>query len=246
MRYEHYLDKSTFYAGLGVAQRGADFWEVSKTGGMALKPETNAQLDIGLTYQDNVLKGKISAYASHIANYIVLDYNPSNPSAFNTNAMLMGGEIEAEAITWEVLHFYASLAYTYGENLSSQQGLQSHSPLPQVAPLQAQISSFYENGNWLLRLDMIANAAQHRYALNYGNVIGRDYGNSKGFALLNLYGGYKSKYFMLLAGVDNLTNTLYAYHLSKNGVNIGALNIAPTQRVYEPGRSFWAKVRVKF
>ena len=93
---------------------------------MALKPETNAQLDIGLTYQDNVLKGKISAYASHIANYIVLDYNPSNPSAFNTNAMLMGGEIEAEAITWEVLHFYASLAYTYGENLSSQQGLQSH------------------------------------------------------------------------------------------------------------------------
>lgn len=62
---------------------------------------------------------------------------------------------------------------------------------------------------------MIANAAQHRYALNYGNVIGRDYGNSKGFALLNLYGGYKSKYFMLLAGVDNLTNTLYAYHLSK-------------------------------
>lgn len=246
VRYEHYLDKSTFYAGLGVAQRGADFWEVSKTGGMALKPETNAQLDIGLTYQDNVLKGKISAYASHIANYIVLDYNPSNPSAFNTNAMLMGGEIEAEAITWEVLHFYASLAYTYGLNLSSQQGLQSHSPLPQVAPLQAQVSSFYENGNWLLRLDMIANAAQHRYALNYGNVIGRDYGNSKGFALLNLYGGYKSKYFMLLAGVDNLTNTLYAYHLSKNGVNIGALNIAPTQRVYEPGRSFWVKVRVKF
>ena len=246
VRYEHYLDKSTLYAGLGVAQRGADFWERSKANGMNLSPETNTQFDVGLTYQDDAFKSKVSAYASHMANYILINYIPATASAFNTDAFLAGGEVEAEYIVWDSLHFYGSLAYTYGLNLSTKQGLQSHSPLPQVAPLQAQISSFYENGNWLLRLDVIANAVQNRYAFNYGNVVGKDLGNSKGFVTLNLYGGYKHKYFMLLAGVDNLTNTLYAYHLSKNGIDIGALDIAPTTRIYEPGRSIWTKMRVYF
>lgn len=246
VRYEHYFDNSTLYAGLGVAQRGADFWERSKANGMNLSPETNTQLDVGLVVKNTSFNAKISAYASHMANYILINYIPATASAFNTDAFLTGGEVEAEYIMWDSLHFYGSLAYTYAQNLLSIGDYKAKSALPQIAPLQAQLSSFYNYGNWLLRLDMFANAAQHRYALNYGNVIGRDYGNSKGFVTLNLYGGYKHKYFMFLAGVDNLTNTLYAYHLSKNGINIGALNIPPTTRIYEPGRSVWAKIRVYF
>nr|WP_317404515.1 TonB-dependent receptor [uncultured Helicobacter sp.] len=244
LRYEKYFDTLTFYSGMGVAQRGADFWERNKGGGMALKPETNTQFDTGLVYKVDNFNAKVSLYVSHIADYIMLHYGKDKTSAFNTNAFLGGGELEAEYIVWRSLHFYGSLAYTYAENLKSVAGFKANSPLPQVAPLQGQLSVFYDNGGWLLRLDMIAHAAQHRYMLDYGNVIGKDLGKTQGFTTLNLYGGYKRKHFMLLAGVDNLTNTLYAYHLSKNGVGIG--DIAPTNRIYEPGRSYWAKVRVYF
>ena len=244
LRYEKYFDTLTFYSGMGVAQRGADFWERNKGGGMALKPETNTQLDMGLVYKVDNFNAKVSLYMSHIADYIMLHYGKDKTSAFNTNAFLGGGELEAEYIAWRSLHFYGSLAYTYAENLKSVAGFKANSPLPQVAPLQGQLSVFYDNGGWLLRLDMMAHAAQHRYMLDYGNVIGKDLGKTQGFTTLNLYGGYKRKHFMLLAGVDNLTNTLYAYHLSKNGVGIG--DIAPTNRIYEPGRSYWAKVRIYF
>ena len=243
LRYEKYFDTLTFYSGMGVAQRGADFWERSKGGGMELKPETNSQLDMGLVYQVDSFNAKASAFMSHIADYIVLHYG-SATNAFNTNAFLGGGELETEYIAWKSLHFYGSLAYTYAENLRSVAGFKVNSPLPQIPPLQGQLSVFYDNGGWLLRLDMIANAAQHRYMLDYGNVVGKDLGKTQGFVTLNLYGGYKRKHFMLLAGVDNLTNTLYAYHLSKNGVGIG--DIAPTTRIYEPGRSYWAKIRIYF
>lgn len=244
LRYEKYFDTLTFYSGMGVAQRGADFWERNKGGGMALKPETNTQLDMGLVYKVDNFNAKASMYMSHIADYIMLHYGKDKTSAFNTNAFLGGGELEAEYTAWKSLHFYGSLAYTYAENLKSVAGFKANSPLPQVAPLQGQLSVFYDNGGWLLRLDMMAHAAQHRYMLDYGNVIGKDLGKTQGFTTLNLYGGYKRKHFMLLAGVDNLTNTLYAYHLSKNGVGIG--DIAPTTRIYEPGRSYWAKVRIYF
>lgn len=242
VRYEKYLDTMTLYSGVGVAQRGADFWERNnKIGGMTLKPETNTQLDIGLMYSNNNFNAKASAYASYIADYIVLDYT-TNTTSFNTNALLGGGELEAEYIAWKSLHFYGSLAYTYAENLKSVQGFKTHAPLPQIPPLQGSLSAFYEDASWLLRLDLIANATQYRYTLDYGNVVGKDLGKTKGFATLNLYGGYKHKYFMLLAGVDNLTNTLYAYHLSKNGFLIG--DIPATTRVNEPGRSYWVKLKL--
>ena len=141
---------------------------------MALKPETNTQFDMGLVYKVDNFNAKASAYVSHIADYIMLYYGKDKPSAFNTNAFLGGGELEAEYIVWKSLHFYGSLAYTYAENLKSVAGFKANSPLPQVAPLQGQLSAFYDNGGWLLRLDMIAHAAQHRYMLDYGNVIGKD------------------------------------------------------------------------
>ena len=107
---------------------------------------------------------------------------------FRSNAFLGGGELEAEYIAWKSLHFYGSLAYTYAENLKNVAGFKANSPLPQIPPLQGQLSAFYDNGGWLLRLDMIANAAQHRYMLEYGNVVGKDLGKTQGFVTLNLQG----------------------------------------------------------
>ena len=75
-------------------------------------------------------------------------------------------------------------------------------------------------------------------------MIGKDFGASLGFATLSIYGGYKRKNFSLLCGIENLTNTLYSYHLSKAGVMIG--DLAPVSRIYEPGRSYYVKLTLGF
>lgn len=248
-RYERYFDNATLYVGFGVAERAADFWERSKSGGMGLLPETNMQIDMGATYKGKNYNIKASTFASYMLNYIALYYGATT-SAFNTNAMLLGGEIEGEYVFLDSIHLYGSLSYTYGQNLITYYGsgyvLQANSPLPQIAPLQGQVSLFYSRAGWLLRLDTFFNAAQYRYAKNFGNAIGKDLGASNGFAVFNLYAGYKFKQIMLLAGIDNIADTFYAYHLSKSGVDIGSLGIESTNRIYEPGRSIWAKINLKF
>lgn len=250
-RYEYYLNEATMYAGLGIAQRAPDFWERSKDGGMNLSPETNIQLDMGIAYKETNYNARVSLFTSYMPNYIVLHYgngNNGNTSAFNTNAMLFGGEIEGEYIFLDYIHVYGSLAYTYGQNLTTYNGkdyiLKAGLPLPQIAPLQGQFSLFYDDNKWLLRFDVLFNAAQNRYALNFGNVVGKDFGASKAFATLNLYGSYTFKNVSLFAGIDNIADTLYSYHLSKSGID-ASLGTGPTDRIYEPGRSIWAKLKVK-
>lgn len=244
VRFEHYFDNTTLYAGAGVASRGADFWELNKTGGESLRPEQNAQLDVGAVYQNRIFYFNASLFASGVKNYILIDW--TNSSALQTNAALFGGEFESELVLWKILHLYGNLSYTYGENLKAQNAhnLKAHTPLPSIAPLQCNASLFVESKSWLVRWDLHANAAQKRYATGFGNVIGKDTGATAGFYTMDIYGGYKHKHFSLFVGVENLTNTLYAYHLSKNSTAIAGLDNPINDKVFEPGRSFWAKFKV--
>lgn len=243
VRYQYQKDGFSYLVGLGSAQRSADFWERGKMGGMSLAPETNLQLDIAALYQVDSLYIQASVYSAYMWDYIALHYG-TNTSAFNTNALLAGAELQAKYGLFDFLYMSGSLAYTYGQNLTTKSGLLAGAPLPQVAPLQAQVSLWLEYRGFLARADVFANAAQSRYAKDYGNVIGKDFGASLGFATLSIYGGYKRKNFSLLCGIENLTNTLYSYHLSKAGVMIG--DLAPVSRIYEPGRSYYVKLTLGF
>ncbi|WP_394908312.1 TonB-dependent receptor domain-containing protein [uncultured Helicobacter sp.] len=238
-RYEYYVGDTTFFVGVGVAQRGADFWERTKIGGMNLAPETNTQLDFGAIYEYGDVRISALGFYSVVWDYILLHYGAST-SAFNTDAMLLGGELEARYTFFDTLAVYGSISYTYAQQLKT------HTPLPQIAPLTAQLGVSLQKNGWLARLDLYSNAAQHRYALDYGNVVGKDLGASAGFYTLSLYGGYQYKRVSLLLGVENLTNTFYAYHLSRNSVAINAFDNPVNTRVYEPGRNFWLKVQTHF
>lgn len=244
VRFERYFGNATLYAGAGLASRGADFWELNKTGGESLRPEQNAQLDVGAVFQNRIFYFNASLFASGVKDYIIIDW--TNSSTLQTNATLFGGELESELVLWKILHLYGNLSYTYGENLkaNNEHKLKAHTPLPSIAPLQGNVSIFVESKSWLVRWDLHANAAQNRYATGFGNVIGKDTGATAGFCTMDIYGGYKHKNFSLFIGVKNLTNTLYAYHLSKNGVAIAGLDNPISDKIFEPGRSFWAKFKV--
>ncbi|MDY2823259.1 MAG: TonB-dependent receptor [Helicobacter sp.] len=238
-RYEYYLPHTTFFAGIGVAQRGADFWEKSKINGMNLAPETNTQLDFGVLYYTHNASISVLGFYSQMRDYILLYYG-ANTSALNTNARMLGGELEARYKFFDMLSVYGSLSYIYAQDLNA------HAPLPQIAPLTAQVGMTLQKGGWFVRADMYSNAAQHRYRIDYGNVVGKDLGASAGFYTLNAYGGYTYKKLSFLFGVENLTNTLYAYHLSRNSVAINMLDNPVNTRVYEPGRNFWLKIQAYF
>lgn len=238
-RYEHYLQYATLFVGAGLAQRAPDFWERNKVNGMALSKEQNTQLDIGLHSQYGKWNLQASAFASFVKNYILLHYT-TQTTALNTDATLYGGEFEIGYQLFEPLRLSAGLAYTYGQSDTL------HSPLPQIAPLSSKVGLNFVYHSWIAQLDVFANAAQHRFKADYGNIIGKDIGKTAGFYTLNAYTGYAHKYFTVLVGVENATNQLYAYHLSKNSIAIDGLQNPTSTRVYEPGAQFWLKLQARF
>lgn len=236
LRYEKYFDDLTFYSGVGLASRAADFWELNKEEN--LKSEKNTQLDLGAIYKTENFYLNSSIFASKIKDYIFVDYSANPAKALQTNALLFGGEIEVGYKFAEIFNVLGNLSYTYGKN--------HHKPLPRIAPLQTNLAFFIQKDPWILRLDLNAAAKQNRIDENYGNIIGKDTIKTNGFYTLDLYGGYKFEKISLYLGVDNLTNQYYAYHLSKHNTGIADLGNPSSDVIYEKGRSFWGKFKINF
>ncbi|SQB20540.1 Outer membrane cobalamin receptor protein [Citrobacter koseri] len=101
----------------------------------------------------------------------------------NVNATIMGGEAGIGYQLTETWKTDASLAYSWGRNTDD------HQPLPQIPPLEARLGLTWERGDWsstgLLRLV----SSQHRVAINEGNVVGKDFDSSAGFAIFSANAG---------------------------------------------------------
>lgn len=253
MRYEQTLDDVPvmLYAGVGYTERFPDYWELfSPTYGPGgsknvfdnLKTEKTTQLDIGMQYGGERFNGWVSAYLGRVNDFILFRYSPNNArisQADNVDATIMGGEMGFSYRLTESWKTDASLAYARGENTSD------HQPLPQIAPLETRFGLTWEQGDWsstgLLRLV----SSQRRVALNEGNVVGKDFDKSAGFAIFSANAAYRlNKVIKLSAGVDNLFNKTYSEHLNLAGNS--SFGYSSNTPVNEPGRTFWGKVNVTF
>ena len=252
VRFEHTLSDLPLmlYAGVGYTERFPDYWELfSPTygpgGGSAfdnVKTEKTTQLDIGAQYNNKRFTGWVSAYLGRVNDFILFRYNPSDTSisqADNVDATIMGGEAGYSYQLSENWKTDASLAYSWAQNTTD------HKPLPQIPPLEARLGLNWESGNWssggLLRLV----SAQHRLAENEGNVVGKDFGSSNGFAIFSANVAYQvTKQLKLSAGVDNLFDTAYSEHLNLAGNS--SFGYSANTSVNEPGRTWWAKANVTF
>ncbi len=216
-------------------------------GGMELKSEKNAQLDAGVTYKNAISETSLNLFASKVSDFILLRYAGA-VSAFNTDAFLAGGELSSEWLLGEFVRLGGGVSYTYGQNLKETNGLKKGDALPKIAPLAFRFLAGVEKKAWFLRAQVYANAAQHRYKEGYGNVVGKDLGRSDAFWTFGVSGGYKFEKYQILLSAENLNNALYSYQNSKNGVPMEMANydIPATQRIYEPGRNFWIKIKAEF
>ncbi|HEY0201967.1 MAG TPA: TonB-dependent copper receptor [Burkholderiaceae bacterium] len=239
---------ATVYAGVGHVQRFPDYWELISPGNSAatagdafntLKPEKTTQIDVGAQWRQGPWQFWTSAYLGRVNDFILFDYASGSSVVRNVDADTAGFELGGTYRLAPAWSLQGTVAYSWARNASD------HRPLPQIPPLDAKLGLDFAQGPWLAGALWRMVAAQHRYAVDEGNVVGRDFGPSAGFGVFSLHAGYAvSQSVKLTLGVDNLFDKGYAEHLNLAG-NAG-FGYPGTVAINEPGRTFWLRADVSF
>ncbi|WP_370682644.1 TonB-dependent copper receptor [Comamonas sp. GB3 AK4-5] len=250
VRWEQQLTQSTtVYAGLGHVQRFPDYWELISPGNSTankgnafttLQPEKTTQLDVGAQWKGQGWQAWASGYLGYVRDYMLFDYMGMGSAVRNVDARTAGFELGGNYKLTPAWTAQATLATTWGDNRSDGR------PLPQTPPAELRLGlDYYAQGPWTAGALWRLVAPQHRYALNQGNVVGKDMGASSGFGVLSLNASYRVNHqWKLLMGVDNLFDKAYAEHL--NLVGNSGFGFPGNTRINEPGRTWWVRADMKF
>ncbi len=257
LRYERELaTDSTLYVGLGHAKRFPDYWEAitkeTLTGVSAFntKPEATTQFDFGWVKQTGAVHTSVSAFYGNVSDFILIQSGVVKPAGMmgtrtttatrNVDAIVWGGELGVGTKVAGFLKVDATLAYTHGQNDTDDK------PLAQIAPLEARLGLGYGAEGWSIGMLVRGVQRQDRYALNQGNIVGRDLGATGGFAIVSINAGWRpAKGWLVTSGVDNLFNRTYAEHISRGTSTIPGY-VVQSVRVNEPGRMVWLKASFAF
>ncbi len=242
----------TVYAGLGHVERFPDYWELVSAGKESVdslsafetRPEKTTQLDAGLIYSSGRLESSVSMFYGEVSDYILIQTNFSKGArrttvTRNVDATTWGGEADVAYALLPALRLTGTLAYTHGSNDTD------NLPLAQMPPLEARAGLDWVRGAWSAGGLVRVVAAQDRYVVDQGNIVGQDLGPTAGFTVLSLNAGWTSDMgVQVTAGIDNLLDRAYAEHLSRAGASVAGYE--QTRQVNEPGRTYWLKVGTKF
>jgi iron complex outermembrane recepter protein len=251
-RYERDLAglPMTLYAGVGTARRFPDYWElISKestdaSSAFDTKPEKTKQLDVGALYRAEALTLTASAFYNRIDDFILIQSHVAKTAhsnatiARNVDASTWGGELGAAYALSAHWKLEASFNYVRGENRTDG------TVLAQMPPLETTFGLNYDDHTWSTGAMLRTVAAQNRFDLNKGNIAGQDLGASAGFTIFSINAGWKPRRGVLISvGIDNLTNKVYAEHLSRGGATLPGYE--QTSRINEPGRMLWLKAQIE-
>jgi iron complex outermembrane receptor protein len=258
-RYEHDLGRTaaplTLFAGLGRVQRFPDYWELIKNESatsvtaFSTAPETTTQLDVGALARRGNVEWSVSLFVADIADYVLVQSGVTKPSGMmgtrsavitrSVDASTLGGEA---AVSWRFAAHWkadASLAYVRGQNDTDGRAL------AQMPPLEARLALAYATEWWSVGGLVRAVAAQDRFAVNQGNIVGQDLGASPGFGVWSLHASRRlGNNYRASVGLDNLLDKTYAEHISRAGGSVPGF--IQTTRVNEPGRTLWLKIDASF
>ncbi|NMH66648.1 TonB-dependent copper receptor [Shewanella salipaludis] len=247
MRYEYRDGSSQYYAGMGHAERIADYWEIMKASDTSpgqkafnLAPEATNQADIGWIYSHGV-EISTSLFYGRINDYILIDARGPSTVARNIDASLYGGEASIDYDLDDSWSAQVTLSYTRGKNDSD------HLDLGQIAPLESKLSLNYAHQAWSAGILWRLVAAQDKIGLGQGNIAGQDLAPSSGFGTLAINASWTYKeQLRLTLGVENLFDITYAEHISKAASGNDLPGSEPMFQVNEPGRNAWAKLTYEF
>lgn len=253
VRYESDASQAyQYYLGLGHTERAADYWERMKSPAATsmmmqgsestfdLESEKTTQLDIGWLKHQGELTGSVSAFYAHQDDYLLVEsLSMVASNVRNIEARSWGAEADANwqwANNWSN---YASLAWVRGENVTDDEAL------GQIPPLEARLGLQFNNDLWSTSAQLRLVDQQQQVSPGKGNIVGQDISESKGFAIASINAGYKVLPELLVtAGIDNLFDKAYAEHISRAGAAVPGFEV--TDKVNEPGRTWWLKAQWKF
>ena len=219
---------------------GLDPYEL--VGNPGIKPETNNQVDLVFNYKSEKTNFNVNLFASFLRNYISSEIRDDWTPRMSTSpgvrqfinidkAMHTGFELSWQQALTSHFQQIAELAFTYGENQTTNEAL------PEIPPMEFRyrlLGTFFQNK---LKTEInFRNAfAQNRIATSFGET------KTPGFQVVDLRASYAvGKYFSLTSGVQNLFDKAYYEHLSRS---IRAMGSRP---IYSPGRSFYVSLAFSF
>ena len=257
-RMEHVFDaQTTFRWGLSRSVRSADATEryiaagspmptMRWVGNPDIQPEAHHQLDLGMNFQ--LRKGELSftTYYDDVSDYILLDRAHGQAGILlsdgayvyrNVDAVLYGFDMEADYQWTSSWRSRFTAAYVYANNESDNRAI------AQTPPLEGTASLEYWQEGWMLAGEMRSVAKQSRVDDDPVTGSGVDFGVTPGYTVYRLYGLFKlGKLAELKYGIDNLFDKYYREHLNKPS----GFDPTSSTPVYEPGRSYWARLEAKF
>lgn len=253
LRYERDLSASTtVFAGLSRSVRTADATErymnkmTSWVGNPEIEPEKHHQLDIGVRQQLGALSWDGVVFYDDVSDYILRDLatgqagislaNSTSSIYRNVDARLYGAELEAGWLINANLELSAALAYVHATNTTDDR------PIAQIPPLNGQLALDYTRDRWGLGTRVRFADEQDRIDEAVAGILEPE--ESDGYAVLDLYGHYDiNRTLNARVGIDNVFDTAYAVHVNRA---YSALFGDPTDKVAEPGRTLWVKLRADF
>ncbi|MFZ5465696.1 MAG: TonB-dependent copper receptor [Pseudomonadota bacterium] len=253
LRYEHDLNKNlTAFAGLSRSVRQPDATEryvlkaspsgISWLGNPSLAPEVHHQLDIGVNGKAKGVKWEAVLFYDDVSDFVLRDINNgrvagvSNTATIyrNVDATLFGAELSGQWMFAPDWHAHGALAYVNAQNDNDGRNI------AQIPPLNGRIGLDYSASNWHAGGRVRFTAQQHEI----DTASGLDTVETPEYAVLDIYGGYQfTRSTSLKLGIDNLFDRLYAEHVNRAYAGVFG---NPSDRIYEPGRTFWARLDTKF
>ncbi|MGQ7869109.1 TonB-dependent receptor domain-containing protein [Sunxiuqinia sp. sy24] len=219
---------------------GLDPYEM--LGNPGLKAETNNQLDLIFDYKTEQTNATINLFASFLSNYISSeirnDLQPRMATAAGVRQFINidDARISGLEISWQQLlgtHFQqvAELAYTHGENTTTNEAL------PEIPPMEFRyrlLGSFVKKK---LRTELHFRHAfeQNRIATSYGET------KTPAFNRIDLKASYTlTQQLHFSVAAQNLFDEAYYEHLSRS------VRSAENRPLYSPGRSFYFSLSYNF
>ncbi len=200
-------------------------------GNPSLDPEKHHQLELVLASETQLLSWSLAGYYNRVDDFILR----SNNRYSNIDAALYGIDFE---LAWQLspnLQLRNGISWIKGDNLDQD------TDLSQIPPLTATLALDYRQADWRLGAEWEVATAQRDVCLSGSSCAGLDYRATPGYGVVNLNGGYDlTPAVTLSAGIDNLFDKSYAYHLNREDAlgNLAAVN--------EPGRTGWVRLTARF
>jgi len=252
VRIEHRMGSWQLLGGLSRTVRSADATERYLGANSAMTPmrwignpglgnAVSHQIDLGAGWRHASSAVNFTVFGADVSDYILRDRAhgqegillSDNANIYrNVDAQRFGAEADARFQLSSPLTLSAGIAWVWAENTTDDR------PIAQTPPLHGNVGLVWAKPGWNAGCVLRFADKQTRVDDNKMTGSGLDVGQTPGWAVLDLNGGFGiGAGFNVQAGVANVFGKAYANHLNR------ANAFDPVEiQVNEPGRTYWLRL----